>query len=315
MSDHRRRRYKPPSLFWPLILIGVGIVFLLVNFDYLQVDNVWVVLYRFWPVLLILVGIDVLFGSRSTLGAAISAVMGIGVIAAIIALIWYAPQIPSLSNLTTSPERLTERVSRSLEGIDEATVVIDVGRGTLDLGALRESASLIEADVSHYGELRFDVSRRGDRADVKMDVHRPNPLSWLPDKQESWDVRVSTDVEYDLDLDLGSGTYDVDLGDLEVAELLLDQGSGNMTLALPASGDVEVEIDLGSGELDISLPDSMEARVDLDKGSGDFSAGSRFTLERGRETGDGIWETDDYGRSSDRVTINIDMGSGQIDIR
>jgi hypothetical protein len=247
--------------------------------------------------------------------AVISALLGVAVIAGIVALIWFAPQIPALSKLTTSPEQRTERVSQSLEGLEEASVDIDVGRGRFELDALRESASLIEADVSHYGVLQFDVNKRGDRADVKLDVRRPNPLTWLPGNEERWDVGLSSDVLYDLNLDFGSGTHDVDLGDLLVTDFRVDQGSGHTTLTLPSSGKVEASLDLGSGGLDITLPGSMEAQVELDKGSGDFRPGPRFKLERGRESGDSTWETDNFDGAADRISIEIDMGSGDITIR
>ena len=315
MSEHRGRRYRGPSLFWPLVLIGVGVIFLLVNFGYLQVESVWGVLWRFWPALLILAGIDILFGSRSTIGAVISALLGLAVIATIIALIWFAPKIDALSGLTTSAELRTERVSQPLEGITEARVVLDVGGAEVTLYDLAESASLIEADVSHTGELRFDVSKRGDRAEVKLDVHRPNPLFWFSGKRERWDVGLSRDVLYEIEVDAGSGTYDLDLSGLRVADLHLDLGSGETTLMLPASEEVECTIDGGSGGLDITLPDSMAARVRLDKGSGDFRPGPRLQLVRGNERGDGTWETDGYDTAADRISIKIDMGSGNITIR
>jgi len=315
MSTHRSRRRRSPSLFWPLILIGAGIIFLLVNFDYLQAENVWAILWRFWPVALILVGIDILFGSRSTIGAVISALLGIGVIAAVIALIWLAPNIDALKNLSTGVELQTERVSAPLDDITEARLVIDVGRADFTLDELEESASLIEADVSHYGVLEFDVNRRGDRAEVKLDISRPNPLSWLPDKRETWDVGLSRDVLYEIRIDSGSGAYDMDFGGLKVADLNLDLGSGRSSFTLPSSGSVDCTIDAGSGDLDMVLPEGMEARIRLDSGSGDFRPGPRFKLERGREDGDSTWETDNYGTAEDRISMEIDMGSGDITIR
>jgi len=315
MGERRSRRSRPPSLFWPLVLIGIGVIFLLVNFGYLQANNVWAVLWRFWPVLLVLVGIDILFGGRSLLGAVFSALLGIAVVAAVIALIWFAPQIPALANLQTDTEQRTERVSQPLDGASQAQVAVDVGDAEFTLDELVDSGNLIEADVTHSGVLRFDVNKRGDRADVKLDVHRPNPFTWFTDGRETWDVGLHSGVQYDLRFDGGSGSYDLNLGGLEVSDLQFDIGSGKSSLVLPTSGEVECNIDVGSGELDITLADGMEAHVRLDKGSGSFRPGPRFELLRGREGGDGVWETDDYDTATDRVYMEIDMGSGDISIR
>ncbi|MDH7487792.1 MAG: DUF5668 domain-containing protein [Anaerolineae bacterium] len=314
MSERRGRGYRGPGLFWPLVLIGVGVIFLLVNLGYLQAGNVWAVLWRFWPALLILAGIDILFGSRSTVGAVISALLGLALIVAIIALIWLAPQIPALRTLTASAELRTERVSQPLEGVTEARVVMDVGSAEVTLYDLEESASLIEADVSHSGELRFDVSKRGSRAEVRLDVRRSAPLSWFSGQRERWNVGLSREVLYEIELDAGSGTCDLDLSGLRVADFRLDLGSGETRLKLPASGDMSCSMDLGSGGLDITLPEGMAARVELDKGSGDFRPGPRFQLVRGKERGDGVWETAGYATAANRVSMEIDMGSGLVSI-
>ncbi|HUW11032.1 MAG TPA: DUF5668 domain-containing protein [Anaerolineae bacterium] len=315
MSTHRSRRRRSPSLFWPLILIGAGTIFLLVNFGYLQAENVWAILWRFWPVLLILVGIDVLFGSRSLIGAVISAMLGIGVIAAVIALIWFAPSIDALKNLTTPVALHSERVSAPVDDITEARVVIDVGRADFTLDQLKESASLIEADVTHSGVLDFEVNRRGDSAEVKLDINRPNPGTWFVDKRETWDVGLSGDVLYEIRLDAGSGAYDIDFSGLKVADLNLDLGSGRSSFSLPSSGSVVCTIDAGSGDLDMVLPEGMGARIRLDSGSGDFRPDSRFKLVRGREDSDSTWETDNYGTAADGISMEIDQGSGDITIR
>jgi len=314
MSERYARRRRPPSLFWPLVLIGVGIIFLMVNFGYLQVDNVWAVLSRFWPAALILVGIDVLFGSRSTIGAIFSAILGIGLIAGLIALVWFAPQIPALRDLDTHVEMRTEQVSQPLEGVELARIVVDTGAASLTIGELEGSLNLLEAEISHYGDLKFESRPRASRTEVKLDVERTNPITWFQDERETWDIGLSSDVPLEIDVDSGSGSSDLDLRGLEVKEVTLNQGSGRATLELPSEGDVECKIDLGSGTIEISIPENMGAHIRLDKGSGSFQAASRFTLQSGRENGDGTWETAGYDDAEDRVTIDIDMGSGSVRI-
>lgn len=316
MSEDRPRRRRPPSLFWPLILIGAGVIFLMANFGYIDVDNVWAVLWRFWPVLLILVGIDIIFGNRSTAGGIISALLGIGVIAAIIALIWFAPQIPALrSQLEISRELRNEEVSHPLGDIDEARLKIDVAAGEFGLSSLEDSGNLIEANVRHRGELVFDVSERSGRADITLDVSRSNPALWFTAGRESWDVGLHPSISYQIDMEAGSGSLDIDLGRLRVTDFDYEQGSGSTTLTLPATGKVDCTIDIGSGEMDIRVPEGMEARVVLDKGSGSFEAGSRFELARGSEKGDGTWQTANWDRDTDHIAIQIEMGSGSVTVR
>ena len=60
--DVERQGYR--SLFWPIILIGVGLIWLLGNFGIISGANL-AVLFRLWPLALIVIGLDLLFGRQS----------------------------------------------------------------------------------------------------------------------------------------------------------------------------------------------------------------------------------------------------------
>ena len=60
------------SLFWPLVLIGVGVIWLLGNLGVISWTNL-TVLFRLWPLLLIAIGLDLLIGRQSP---AIGALIG-----------------------------------------------------------------------------------------------------------------------------------------------------------------------------------------------------------------------------------------------
>ncbi|MGD0781647.1 MAG: DUF5668 domain-containing protein [Candidatus Aminicenantales bacterium] len=47
----------PGSAFWGSLLIGLGVVFLLANFDVIAIDRIW----DFWPVLVIVIGLKMIF--------------------------------------------------------------------------------------------------------------------------------------------------------------------------------------------------------------------------------------------------------------
>jgi hypothetical protein len=66
MKVHRHRR----SLVGPVILIGLGMIFLMDNLGLLD-RTVWALLGTVWPLLLVAIGLDLLFGRRS--GGAVEA--------------------------------------------------------------------------------------------------------------------------------------------------------------------------------------------------------------------------------------------------
>ena len=70
-----QRTYRRRGGFvWPLVLISLGAIFLLNNFNVLSWD-VWDLIWRLWPVLLVAIGLDILFGRRSVLGSFLSLVV------------------------------------------------------------------------------------------------------------------------------------------------------------------------------------------------------------------------------------------------
>jgi len=313
-TTFRSRRHST-SLFWPLVLIGAGVMLLLSNLGYVPWSS-WNILWRLWPLLLIALGIDILIGRRSTVGAVISGMLILLLIGGALALALFAPAIPGLTNLTQPAEWRTEHIEYPLSGIERASVMIDWTSVPGHLSALHDSPNLIEGDVSYRGELIFDVQVHGSQADVELDSHSPGP--WFgpfnPGERADWDVRLSPSASLDLTLDTGSGSYDLDLTNLQVSKLFLDAGSGSVELTLPSGSTFDAYIEGGSGSLTIVLPEDVGARVELDSGSGSFQADQRFRLVAGERDDDGIWETDNFDTAEQTVVLFLDQGSGGVTI-
>lgn len=66
-----------PSIFWPLLLITIGVIFLLNTLGYIQGSG-WDLLLKLWPLLFIIGGLDSLFQGRGYIWAVIS--LGLGAI-------------------------------------------------------------------------------------------------------------------------------------------------------------------------------------------------------------------------------------------
>ncbi len=319
MSDVQESRvHKPrrPSLFWPIVIIGAGVALLLSNLGYLPWAS-WNVLWRLWPLLLVALGIDLLIGRRSVVGAIVSGVLILALVGGALALAFFAESIPQLAELAEPVEWQTAHVEHPLDDVERASVVIDWTSLPGTLGALSDSPNLIEGDIVYRGELIFDVNKRGDGVDVKLDTFFSGPWwDWPPDFGDGsdavWNVELSPKVPLDLNLDAGSGRCDFDLSDLQISGLVIDAGSGSIELNLPSDGSFEARIDGGSGRLDIVLPKGVGARVVLDSGSGAFRPDERFELVSGERGDDGVWETENFGTADHTIEMKIDQGSGAI---
>lgn len=311
------RRYRPrrPSLIWPILLIGAGVVFLLANLDLLP-SNAWMLIARLWPVVLVLLGLEILIGRRSTIGMILSGFLSLAIVGGLIVLLLSAPNIPALNQLTSPWELQRESIQAPLEDVERAIVSFDWKRGAYSLDALSpNSPDIISGYVEYFGTLRFDARTYGSRGDINLDSHFPFGMEFsFVYRETNWDISLHPNVLYDLTLNSGSGVYEFDLGELRFRRLKLDSSSGSVQLTLPP-GDYTAEIDGGSGRLNLMLPEAAAVQVIIDSGSGRFDPGSSLQLIRGDRDGDGTWETPNFSGSTQHITLEIDQSSGQISIK
>jgi hypothetical protein len=76
MNEDRQPRHYRGSLVFPIILIGLGIIFLLSNVGALRGD-IWGTIINLWPILLIAIGLDGIWRRQGLVGATVMIVLGI----------------------------------------------------------------------------------------------------------------------------------------------------------------------------------------------------------------------------------------------
>lgn len=333
MEPNHPRGYR--SLFWPMILIGIGVVWLLGNLGVIPVFN-FNALLRLWPLLLIAIGLDMLIGRRSPLvGALIGlAIIGIAAVALIFGQALGLPQASVETRNLTVP----------LEGAKSAIVSLDLSSYPTTIKPLADSNQLFDATIRYAGTLDFDARNQADGS-VQISLRHtefPN-LVFAPSFEQDdyrWQIGLSPAVPMVLALDIGSGPADIDLTGLKLTNLTVEGGSGSPRLVLPASatsydakydggsgsinitlpGDTNLTLRLegGSGSMNISLPSGAAVRLEVkDNGSGSINVPGGFTRLSGKSGEDiGQWETAGFAQAPRRITVIVeDMGSGSINFR
>jgi hypothetical protein len=320
------------SLFWPIVLIGVGTIWLLANFNLIP-ELSWASVARLWPLALIAAGLDVLFGRSHPL---ISALIGLLTVGVAVALLVAGPR---LGLAPAAPELVTERFSDPLNGATSADVTLDLAQYATDISALEGSTDLIDAELTHSGRVSFDATGGAARR-VRL-AYQSNPtflvFDFDFDEPAEWHIGLAPGVPLVLRVDSGSGSASLDLAELDLRELALDAGSGAVTLALPAASEAyDVRLSGGSGAQTVQVPTNAAGLVDYDGGSGslrlEVAEGAAVRVEvrdsgSGRvrvpseweelESGDddeGVWQSPSFDDSEDRqlVLVVSDLGSGDV---
>ncbi len=213
---------------------------------------------------------------------------------------------------------------------DTGKVRVDVriGAGELEIGGGAEE--LLEA------EFRYNIADWVpiiEQNDDRLVIRQPNSQK-IPIGDEvryEWDLRFNNEAPLDLKVDVGAGTGEFNLGDLQIERmevklgagditvdfdgndtlqrLEMDVGAGKATLDLRGEWayDVMVTIRGGVGETTLILPEDVGVRVEVAKGLGGINA-SGFLVDGS------TYKNDAYGETEGTITVFIQAGIGQINL-
>jgi Domain of unknown function (DUF5668) len=309
------------GVFWPLLLIALGLIFLLQNFGFISGVS-WLAVASLWPLLLVLIGLDIAFARRWPLPTLMAEV---AVIAAGLALVAYSPNL--------SPGVFV--FGDGGGGVGETDVAAPRGDAThmnltLNGGATRSyhvsggaTTQLVEAHSANP-DLRLRVSGSDGRPDVRVD-QQSNGF-FRPVSAGDIEIRLASDVPTSLTINVGAGEFDVDLTDVRVTDARVNVGASSMRFVLPKpSGDVAIRLNGGASNLVLVVPDGVEARISTTGGllslrSDNTRLGSGLNTGLGGDPGGCVAcgssiETRGYGAAHDRVTVTISAGASSIVVR
>ncbi len=266
MSNYNRQYRPHQSFFWPIMLIGAGAIWLLVNLGVIPSENLWILL-RLWPVLIIMAGLDVLFSRRLPL---VGVLLALALVAGVVLVLLRGDEL----NINDRPEIRTETFEVPLGNTTSATFVLDLSVEEVWLFPLENSNNLIEAEIRHYGDVDFTVS--GGEA-KQISLERTGFRGWfswfIPDVDDEvlagWRIGLSPNVPFNLFVDASVGRSELDLSGIRLDQFEFDGGTGASRVVLPGSETgYEARFDGSTGALEIVLPEQSNLTLRLDGSTG-----------------------------------------------
>jgi hypothetical protein len=294
------------SFFWPILLIGVGVIWLLANVGLLDGLH-WGALWRLWPILLIAIGLDMIFGRRS---AWVGALVGLAAVAAILTIVLFSPALIGTGSLEVQDTHLVEPV----DGATSAILDLDFSVGRTSITAVEDHETLFEANITHVDDLRYQVSGTVEREISLGQAERVDfePFDWFDSAKDlRWDVTLNPDIPTQLTIDGGVGDATFDFSQIELDALTLEVGVGDVHLILPTSEDpYDVEIEGGVGEVDVEIRPFARAVIAIEGGVGSLDVNVGDSADVRAEIKGGVGEvTLDVPRSAAvHVEASTDLG-------
>jgi hypothetical protein len=306
--DPDPRPYRPRRSFvGPIILIGVGVIFLVANL--MPQFNPWELMLRYWPVILILVGLGKIWDyyavrrdpSRPEGSEVSGIIIAVVLLVALLALgVWHARPRATRNN-----QSATQTVQ--LNGATAVTANLNFPAGQINVKG--GASELLDADFRYNSNPpTVDYTVDSGRGQLSLKENDPDHIYFGNDNNQ-WDLMFNDVVPLDLTLQMGAGQSNLDVADLNLTHLEIHIGAGQVTLDLagPRKQNLSADIQGGVGQARIRLPKDVGVRARASGGIGSINVHGL------RKQGD-QYVNDAYGKTPTSIDLEVHGGVGEIDL-
>lgn len=298
---------KDRNVLGGLFIIFLGIVFLLNNFGLVGWD-IWTVVFDLWPLILIAVGLRIIF-RKSWLVQVLSFL-----------LIFAVPLACYLigGGVEWGAHRLDFRGDRgayswsfdSEEGIKEGKLDLRLGAGALTIQA--DSVKMLSVDAFTFPEPVIDAENKVGRKDFKITQNTKRFFGpFWQNGTDNWQISLGKDILWDLNIDIGASTQEIDLRGITFNKLDIDSGAGNLSVIIGnIQNDAEIDIGAGAGSITIEVPGQIGIKAEIDTGVGAKNLEGRSWTQEGN-----TYISSNYEEAQFKLIIDLDAGAGRVTIK
>lgn len=203
-------------------------------------------------------------------------------------------------------------VNVAREGAQRVRVDLTMGAGELQVGSSEGSDTVVTGELRYPESWPIDVDYEVQDAQGVLRIEPQERSSMTRDlfgTEARWELDFARQLPYEMNVTLGAGDSELDLGDLDLEDLEVTTGVGETMLDLTGArtSDLDVAITHGVGELVVRVPSGVAVRVTGRRGGiGDFGADG-FTAQ-----GD-AWVNDAWQSSGPRIEIEVQRGVGDVE--
>ncbi|MFA6981146.1 MAG: hypothetical protein WC209_17605 [Ignavibacteriaceae bacterium] len=291
---------KSKQLFWGMLFLTLGVVYLLV-----EVMHVRVAIgdfYHYWPLSLILFGFTVLSKNnyaKLTFSGLAGLVFAL-VIFSFFSNSWFPwDECNSDIHKMTTTEQFVEPFDRKIKTVN-ATFELGAGRielhgndsnlVTVKSGGMKD---LFSVDTDRQNEnYDFDVSMENVHVNLKEDHHR------------KLEVGFNNNPNYNFNFKLGAADVDLDLTTLKVENISLSTGAASCNLKVKefATDTMNIKVEAGAASVRLILP--KDAGVQIRK----ETALSTTHFDDFKEISDDLFQTDNFSSAKKKIFLEIEGG-------
>jgi Domain of unknown function (DUF5668) len=304
---------KTKHLFWGILFISIGLLWLLNHFMWIDVE--WDYIWKLWPIVIILWGLSLMIGNQVVRGI-ITGITAFILAFAIFASVKYGFLHVghgvewSINDDNNSYKYGVTEYSESYDNnYHKATLHFDAGAGsfishdtTNDLffahaEGKQDNYSLTKSESDGNVELNFDM-KKGHIGFFHINKTRNRV-----------DFKLNTEPLWDLKFDLGAASVDFDLSPYKTENISVDMGAASLKLKLgDKAQETRLTVDAGASSLEISVPEDAgcEIKTDVSLSSKHFDGFKSIESD--------LFRTDNFENAKKKIFISIDSGVSSIKV-
>ncbi|MGZ3820747.1 MAG: LiaI-LiaF-like domain-containing protein, partial [Mucilaginibacter sp.] len=308
-----------------LILVMIGAIFLLNNFD--VIDFHWSNLFHLWPIFLVIGGVNLVFAHNRSPWATI---LKISVVVAGFALLLFGnhstryrwwPHYTYNNNDNSSNDdgddnddddgdnttgiKKIEGNSTFTEPYNASTRVarLNISGGGATYNLNDTTNQLFTANTKEFfGKYQYD-HRQEDSVyvmDFTMKDNKGGHFNWGDNKSNTANLKLNVNPEWEINVETGASKIDFDLSKYKLKSLVLKGGAASFfaKIGQPLAA-TNVEVSTGVSEVTIEIPQNAACRIKTDSGL------SSTSFDGFTKKDDGDYETAGFDAAKNKIYIHM----------
>lgn len=311
---------KVDRIIWGVLLLFVGGVLLLQNFD--VINFYWTNTWRFWPVLFIMWGLKLLLNRKGKQTGSIAALAVL--VLSLSVLFVQGQQKPDFkrafiyfddNDWDSEPTTKMMHFSQPFLADDSTkSTVLNISGGAVVYELKHSTDSLFEAHVEK-GRGGFSLLKNTNDSTIVVDFkmkgrkHRGGHSWNFGPSAGIIDLRLNTYPVWDINLSTGAGSSEFDLSNFKVSKLKIEGGASSFEVKLGELYPLtKLNVETGAANVEIKIPLNSGCQIKTSTGmsSRDFSG---FTKKN-----NGVYETSNFASAKNKIFIDLEGGLSNFEV-
>jgi len=302
---------KTSHIFWGTLFIVLGMLILLNNFS--PIGLYWEDLWEYWPVVLVLLGISLMIRNRAgkvILAASAAVFLAVTIFASVKFTTGFINNDFEVSFDDDNYHNYTvnEYKEDYDSSINRAILNLDAKAGDFNIDSV--SSELIY--VKTIGtDNKFYLSKYDNdgTSNLKFKMKKTRFHFGKGNYKNKVNISMNENPVWDLNLDVGAASIDLDLTKYKIEKLDVDMGAASLDVKLGAlNHKTDVIVEAGASSINISVPKEVGCEIKTD------DVLSSNSYDNFRKIKSGLYRTSNFDEVQKKIYINIDCGVSSVSI-